>query len=212
MAELSDFKFLGYFADPTLSDEELLTKFEKYPEFNKVNPGIHLHPPNVIRYIILMYDMNSEMKEYWPNIGERKRECALMSGFKLNDQGIFHETVEEMLIGNNPMVNAMCVRYIRLFENPYYPTYVTIWNLLNTEIANSFEPQESKNIASIQNNITKLNKQISEYSKMLFQGDDMIALKKALYANMERENLGLRPEEIATAIARGSFKPTEGLF
>lgn len=211
MAELIDFNFSEHWLDPTLSDKEILEKVEPFPEFLD-NPGTHISVPNAVRYISLMYDMRSELREHYPDTGVRKRECALMSGFELDVETYFHETVEDMLIGENPVVNSMIVRYIRLFDNPYYLTYVTSWNLLFTEIANSFQPQESKNITTINNNIIKLNKQISDMAEIVFKGDDTKALKKALYKNMEREHLGLRPEEIASAISGGTFKPTKDLF
>ena len=211
MAELSDFNFSEHLIDPMLSNDELLERVKDHPEFQD-NAGIHLHIPKVIRYISLMYDINSKMAEHYPENGVRKRECAMMCGFKLEDEGVLNETVEDMLIGENPVVNAMIVRYIRMHNNPYYLTYVTTWNLLFTEIANSFEPQESKNITSIQNNIVRLNKQIEDTAEKLFKGDNNKALKKELYKNMERENLGLRPEEIATSISQGKFRPSKDAF
>lgn len=211
MAELIDFNFDQHKLNPHLSNEEILEWAEQYPEF-KLPPGAHIPLPNAIRYISLMYDLNTRMGEQYPDVRIRKRECALMCGFKLDENGMFHETVEDMLIGENPNINAMIVRYIRLFDNPYYLTYVTSWNLLYTEITNSLEPQDSSTISKINENILKLNRQIREMSDIIFKGDDLKALKKALYKNMEREKLGLRPEEMATTITKGNFKPQEDLF
>lgn len=205
MAELRDFNFEGYLVDPTLPDKELLKRFEHLPEFQEKIGGARMMP-HLVRYIILMYDMNSEMKEYWPELGVRKRECALMAGFELTEDQMFDPFVEDILLGRNPYVNDMIVRFVRMFDNPYYLVYVTTFNMLYNEISRSFMDMESKDVKVMNDNLTKLNQQANEYAELMLKGDNLVSLKKGLYKNMEKENLGLRPEEVAAALAKGSYR------
>ncbi len=200
MASLDDFDFTGYLYDPTLPDRDLISALEKFPEF-KVHISKHISRATVIRYIIMMYDFNTEMPEYFPDYMVRKREVARISGFKLRDGDRFREEVEDILIGENQQVNDMIVRYVKLFENPDYVTYVSYWSMLNAEVVKSLAANDAKEVKIIRENIDKLRQTIGELSREIFKGDDSKSLRRALYRGMERDKLGIRPEEKAEMFA-----------
>ena len=112
-----DFKKLNYskfLYDP--SDPDLLVKLAKFKEFNTKFAST-LSKRKVVQYIILMYDKNNdEIRAEYPFYPQRKMEVArcvgLVTGVKAP------KIVEDVLIGGNEVVNAMIIRYLKLFNDP----------------------------------------------------------------------------------------------
>lgn len=191
-----------YLFSPTLKDKELAEALESYPEFQYQN----FYLGKIIRYIILMYDIgNSEIQSMYPEYMTRKRECALMAGFKMKEYR-FSTDVEDILVCNNPDTNKMIIRYVRLFNNPDYVAYVSYWEMLVSEMLASMETSDSKVLKVIRDNISKLREELNQLSDNIFRGDSTHMLRKALYAEMESEKLHLRPEHIAKQIKEGDLK------
>lgn len=177
-------------------DSSSLKKLDKYEEFRA---DAKLPLTKLKNYIILLYDINSEMREQISDLGQRKSLAAEVAGFPLFD-GKFHEGVEDMMIGRNKKFNDMLVRYITLFNSPDYITYTAQWELLYKEITRSFTAEDSKETKEIRLNIDALRKNINELSRIIFYGEDNKELRKALYKHMESDKLRLRPEYFAEDI------------
>lgn len=203
MVSLREINFENHIIDPTLPDKRLVASMEKFPEFKA--PLGALDKANVIRYIVLFYDMASELGKMWPDLFKRKLETAKLAGFKTGKGNKFSEDVADMLIGLNTDVNRMIVRYVKLSPEPDYPTYISYQSMLMQQIVASMKSTDAKEIKEIRQNITDLNKQISVLTGILFRGDDSGSLIKALYSSMEEDKLGIRPEDIAKALRDGTL-------
>lgn len=206
--QLSDFNFDGYLFDPTISDKNLEKAFSKYEEFQEEIPK-SVALGKLIRYIILLYDLSTEMNDVFKDVTTRKRECAILAGFEILDTYRFDSDVEDFIIGRTEVINNMIIKYVRLFNDPDYIILVSYWNMLLHEIGTSMnlnksdgDIKESKDLKDTRINIDALNKHISELSKNIFRDDDNRNLRKALYKTMEKERLILRPEDIASQITK----------
>lgn len=208
--ELQDLDCSVFLYDPSSDDKTLRTTLQKYPEFHATIP--YVDKGKAIRYIILMYDMNNqEIQGHYQDVHTRKRECARLAGFEFTEDG-FNKEVEECLIGQVKEFNDMIIRYVRLFGNPDYISYVSYWNMLFNEQKNSLNSTSPNEIEKIRKNIQSLTQEISRLSTDIFKGDDLKALKKELYRTMEWENLNLRPEHIAKQFDEGEVKLGEDPF
>lgn len=197
--ELLDLNLKGFHIDPKMEKGALITEFSKYDEFNHKIEGIPKE--YILRYIILMYDKNNkEIKNLYPDVELRKRECAYLAGFDRQRNGKFDSNVTNLLIGKDDKFNAMILRYCRFFNDPDYLMYISYWGMLLTEIKRSLSYDEdikSAELRGIRQNIYELKKEIKELELIILNEDDFITLSKALYANMENESQRLRPEHVA---------------
>lgn len=209
---LQDYNFEDYLIDPTLPDDELIARFDQYDEF-KTPLGKELPLYKVIRYIILMYDMYTEMGQIFPDIFLRKREVAQLAGFEMKKKaGIkkFHPDVSQFLVNKNQFTTQMILRYVRMFNNPDYITYVSYWTMLTDQVLASMDPGDAQDVGRIRKNIQDLNRDISVLTTSIFKGDSSRELIKSLYASMEEEQLRLRPEDIANDIKDDKVDVAEG--
>ena len=216
MIQLSDYEFSNYLFDPTITDARLERAMSKYKEFTNELPKL-MKRGKVLKYIVLMYDINTEMNNVFPDLNTRKRECAILAGFIINDDSKFDSDVEDFLIGKNEVINDMIIRYTRLFNNPDYMAYISYCSMLSHEILASLTTtklnrdsvivnKDSADYRYTLNNIDALTKKINDLSKSIFCSDNSTALRKALYKSMEREKLALRPESIADMNDKGEVK------
>jgi hypothetical protein len=192
----------GLLFDPYSPD--LVKELYKYEEFQQdISP---LEKENVFKFIIFMYDMNSELRMTYPQWSERKIKCAMLSGWEADKFGEFDKTVMDMLEGRNDKVNDMITRFCLLFPSPYYAAYIAHWELLARQVKASLSYlADSKETTTIRGNIQSLTKQLEEYSDKIFGGETTIGLKNSLYRTVVKSKLRLRPEIMARDIASGEL-------
>lgn len=199
--ELKDLKLNRLLYDPS-KDTDLIRLKKEYVEFNTPVRGLEAN--KILRYVILMYDRNSELREEYPNIHQRKAIAAQLAGFSLNKNRKFPEVIEEMLLGKIKEVNIMIVKYILLYPDPdalalevYYEMIVRQSTLTMGKIA---DPREYKDILA---NTENLRKKISELTQSVFGGDELNSIKRELYGMIEEKRTAIRPEDIAEKIEKG---------
>lgn len=172
---------------------------DRYEEFRL--PTGHLKIEKVVTWVILMYDLKSEMRMQFPDWRQRKIECARLADWDYSVKtGRFQDSVMEMLNGENEAVNDMICRYCLLFPSPYYSAYVALWEMLVRETRASLDAKDSKTIETMRKNITEMTKQISVYSELIYGGETTVGLQNSLFKTINREKLRLRPEDIAEDI------------
>jgi len=171
---------------------------ERFDEFRQ--PIGHLKIEKVVAWIVLMYDLKSELRMQFPDWRERKIQAAVLAGWEANKYAVFQDSVMEMLNGENEAVNDMIIRYCLLFSSPSYVSYIATWEMLIRETRASLSATESKVIETIRKNIAEFNKQIEDYATKIFGGESSIGLHNALFKTINREKLRLRPEAIAQDI------------
>ena len=154
----------------------------------------------VLKYIIFLYDINSEYRRLYPEYVVRKKETAIKAGFKLNKKSEFDADDEAVILGENADVNLLIMKFLKLFNNPDYILYVSFWELLGGEIVNSIKETDPKIKKVIGDNIGKFGSAISRLEENIFGGKEILSMRNALYATLINERL-LRPEEIARQTA-----------
>ena len=144
-----------------------------------------LTPEPILKYISILYDLNSEIRKNIQDFLTRKRIAAKLAGFELDEYGHFSEDVEKMILGKIPKVNDAIVKYCWLSTlNIYYVVTAAYREMLFKETSSSFEEHDKETIA----NISKLLEKVVENENKLFGGEEVVELRKALYdesSNME---------------------------
>ena len=172
-----------------------------YPEFN-----IELRPLNkncTIRYIALMYDKGSPIFRKIDNIHKQKIEAATLAGFKKKPSGTFSTIVDKMMVGLNPVVNHMIMRFLRLIRDEEFMQFRIYKEKLYTSLGKMQEvddPDELKKIITVNKELTK----VIESIKMEFiRPGDAKQLIETMYEQAEFEDLEITPEIIAERISKG---------
>lgn len=183
---------MGYLFNPS-------TDIEKLKELDQFKVTIR-EIDAILKYIILTYDPDSELRKTHTDFIKRKREAAKRSGLSTTRTGELSDYSKDVLVGSIHEVNGMIISYLKLFNNPWLLQYNAHWNLLSQEMADSNDlgkrtPQERK---LIRENIEKLTDSISMCEKHLFGGIDSENIRNALFADSERdEAIRLKPEHMA---------------
>ncbi len=179
----------------------LLQKFDDplvfWPELNKIEElahaetGPYLPRDKVLRYIFLCYDKGSPVVLHNKDLIKRKYEAALLAGFELIDKK-FQRQVEDVIKCKDPLVNEMICAFVRLFGDDDF-AYITSLKDALYAILPDVQKGEIKDIDKVQ----KLKKEIDQVTEKILVRDNTNNLYLDLYKYIEREKLGLRPEDIA---------------
>lgn len=178
-----------------------LDNFKGYPEFNPDAWEFDISRKQVLTYIVLMYDPNSELQEKVPNYWQRKRISAELAGFPIftkgERKGLFSEQEERILLGESDTINRMCIRYCLLFHDVEYLTLVSYMELFIQETMRVMESNGVKDTKAIIGNIDSLNGKIRELTELVFGGRESEDMRKELYRSVISEMLIIRPELIS---------------
>ncbi len=177
-------------------DKSEVYKLKEFDEFQfEVPAGTTFE--QVAKYIIYLYDKDSDLRSMFFDYRERKKESARLAGFKRGKDGKYDTPVEGIILGQNKEVNHAIMCYLRQSKDPDFIMYSTYWELLSKEIEDALAIDKPKDREYSRKNIEELGNKISELEKSIFGGVEVEELRKALYAEMEKEKLRLRPELIA---------------
>jgi hypothetical protein len=81
----------------------------------------------MLRYVILMYDMNSPLREYYPEVSKRKQFAASIAGYDLNKEDItplfdFKIKIDDEEVPYDDLLNLI-VKYLK-YQNNY------VWSMI----------------------------------------------------------------------------------
>lgn len=175
-------------------DKDTVTRLQEHDEFKQ---QFGLDKQKVISYIILVYDLKTQLRKEYPFFNQRKVVAAELAGFPKKKDGKFTVEYENVLIGKNERVNKAISKYIRLFYNPKYLMLVYYWSILSLEFENINNKKESSDFKNTIANIEKLEAKIVECEEFLYGGQEQRDAVQALYEEVEKEKLAIRPEDIA---------------
>lgn len=179
---------------------KILERFPRlafYPEFNE---PVAIDRNKIIRYIIAVYDRNG-LALYEPNMPKRKNIAADIAGFVRDKEGNHKKQIKEIMDGNDPVVNAMIIRYVKLHRSPKYAALVgmieAFYKILAKMVAG-----EDLSTADVKT-FREFELEIQERSSDIFGGDKSGELIRQLQEDVELEKIELRPEDIAKRIKAG---------
>ena len=81
----------------------------------------------MLRYVILMYDMNSPLREYYPEVSKRKQFAASIAGYDLNKEDVtplfdFKIKIDDEEVPYDYLLNLI-VKYLK-YQNNY------VWSMI----------------------------------------------------------------------------------
>lgn len=81
----------------------------------------------MLRYVILMYDMNSPLREYYPEVSKRKQFAASIAGYDLNKEDVtplfdFKIKIDDEEVPYDDLLNLI-VKYLK-YQNNY------VWSMI----------------------------------------------------------------------------------
>lgn len=141
-------------------------------------------------YISLMYEFNSQLRNMFPNLLDRKRNASIIAGFSMST-GEFAEEVQRCILGQNERFNKKIVKYLSLSNSIDFMTYAVLEDVLYHWLEDSLK----KPSKGAQESIIKLRAQLDSLRQSLFGGEETQDLKKALYEGAATVRLKLTVED-----------------
>lgn len=178
---------------------------EKYDEFNTKFTKKKYH--TIIKYIVLMYDINSPIRDMYSKYSEKKRNAAMIAGFEMS-KGRFKDDIDNILIGEDEHVNRMITRYIVMHNKPLLVAFNAYNEMLYHEMEKSLHLRDAKSLdlKYTRENVDKLTERLNEIYFDIFGGQESLKLKDQLYETMEIDRIKLRPESVAKSIREGDYE------
>lgn len=174
-------------------------KFDIFKKHQEFYLPISLPRRLVLKYIVYCYDQRSPFLH--ENIWTQKQFAAKEAGFEANDENKFLEIVENMIIGENPSINAMICRYVSLSNNIKWMKYVTLQEAY-FKASQQLMEGESKKIKEL----TDIESELEKTQNQLISYDNAANLKKQLFKLYIEEKVELRPEDIARKFVENPIK------
>lgn len=183
---------------------------KKYPELNpnKIKAKVkRMSFDKILRYVMIYYSDNV-LRHTIPEIPRRKKEAALLAGFELSESmGKFGPDVEEMLLCRNHVINKMIVRFLRRSENKKFLQLCVFEEARAKQMQKLIDgigEKEKELTKVVIDNVKTLSDDIEQLERDLLNEDDDIDLLEMMYDEVDYNNLGISPEEIAEAEADGT--------
>jgi hypothetical protein len=173
---------------------EMLVKLPLIKEYKGGKNKIPIN--NLLKYVILMYDVQSPMHKETKEYYQRKRECAKAAGFPVGADGKWRDDVVGILIGEDEWFNDLVVRYLALLALPEYTQLVVYLELLARRTKKILDGEDDDKTHSI---INALTEKIKELTNVIFGSgeiDEIQQARRALYEQAEEERVRMRPEDI----------------
>jgi len=170
---------------------EVYDIFKKYKEFLEETPDIDRK--KLFRYIPLVYDKNSPLRTVISDIKKIKTKAAELAGFNKDDNGRFLKPVEEVILCNDRVVNAMIIRYVLEHKSAKYHEMVVLSEAHVKLSVNVLEAPTDKDIKNFQT----VGTQVDNIKQELLSGDNSSKLQEDLLHYYFEDKLQLRPEDIA---------------
>ena len=174
---------------------------------NYENLKLKQYDDEILRYIILVYDMRSPLWQSIKTHNERKVKSMLMSGFEANSHGRFdHEVESALLYGKDKGIARMFVKYVYLFNSVDYSELVG--NIeLNSKIL--VDIHNNKVTKDSMKNLRETSARIKELTSSLFGGKETKEIEEQLYEQLAMSRISFRPESVVRQVSSGK---TEDVF
>jgi len=181
--------------------------FKRYPELDSKNIKFkRLSFDKVLRYIMIYYS-NNILRFTIPEVIRRKKEAAFLAGFVYGKENKFGPDVEDMLFCRNSEINKMIVRFIRRSENKKFMQLCVFEEARAKQMQKLIDgigEKEKELTKVVIDNVKTLSEDIETLENDILNEDKNEELIEMLYDEVDYNNLGLSPEEIAELNHEGS--------
>lgn len=198
--QFNNIEFRGMMFNPS-KVSETDSVFKIFPDLSKykifrASPGPEINNNLVMLFIMCMYDKATPYRGKFSDVLKRKIEIANDVGFKVDDHGEFETPIEQMLKGQNEVVNGKIVEYVRMHRNFKYTYLVTIEASYYALMLDVMSDATAKRI----NDLRNIQEELEATAMDLVNEDNNPHLKDTVLRYVEEIRLGLRPEDIAKAL------------
>lgn len=167
--------------------------------------------PRAFELIVLLYSVNSPLLQS----DRAKTDAAKYFGYDVFEGKIVDKKVADMLSGQDKVFNEMIIAYCRMQKNDTFSTYVIYKDSLYRLLAALKDGSDEEKTKDTLANIKTIRKEMEGMVDEFLNNDTSVGLKQELFEEVERESLGIRPEEIAEKLEAGEdplpgFKPPYG--
>jgi hypothetical protein len=199
--DFKDMAFNPFHVPMYLDMLEVWPMLKTYPEFD-ISPK-PLNKNHVLRYIAYMYDKGSPIFRKIDNIHKQKLEAATLAGFKKKSAGTFSKHVDQMLVGDNHIVNHMIIRFLRLMRDESFMQFRVYKEKLYDSLSEMNETKDPRQVASliaVNQSLTSVIDSIKIDFVGKANAKELIAV---MYEQAEFEDLEITPELITERILQG---------
>lgn len=177
-------KSFSKLAVPVYGEKKVLEKYEKLVK--KIFPQLYLvrrkDLEELIKYVVLMYDINSPMRKFFNDVDERKRECAVLAGYSFETDGTRLKKIFDFTDKN---IMDLVTNYLKYQNNKVWAILQSneevLWQY-NQELLNPItnfkldkEKLQALDIKSkLMNECDNIIKRIEEYEQKIFGGDQQL--------------------------------------
>lgn len=180
---------------------------KKFPELNpKALKDTRLSFDKILRYVMIFYS-NNVLRYTIPEVMRRKREAAFIAGFEFTKENKFGQWVEEMILCKNMSINKMIVRFLRRSENKKFLQLCVFEEARAKQMQKLIDGEGGKGGETtkyIIDNVKTLSEDIEQLEKDILNEDENIDLIEMMYDEVDYNNLGVSPEDIAALEAEGT--------
>lgn len=197
----SDFKNLMIPFFEIEEGDSILRKFGSrmnYKEFkvNLLSDGLDKN--QIIRYIACVYDKESPFRSEYPDVNTRKSMAMIFLGVELDDDGAFPPDIEKVMLNKNDHVNKMIVRYGMMHRNHDYSLLIALEDDFGRKMK-AIHEGSTYNFGEVD----KISDKLETLHAKILSGDRSKELRDELYSFIEKDTLGLRPENMAKKLNDG---------
>lgn len=169
---------------------ELIKSFKEY----KGN-----YKDRLIKYICYLYDPNSPLKEFFPDMSRRKEQAAILAGFDLEDNST-KDIVSDMMSLKNKGVLLMIDEYLRFVNSRTWSMIVSneeTFYEYQSKLLRSVEAERDKDLlqalqikGKIMEDLDNINERLEKYYLKLYAGDEDLVKTITTRRTITPENLG----------------------
>jgi len=170
-------------------------KDEEYSLINKF--GL----TKVFRFIVFAYDRKSPLvSNLTMSVIKRKTEALLLAGFIIDED---NDDIFNIVTCRNRPIAKLIGRYCRIQHNMKFTSLMSKMDAHynETEYLRT-ETDASKRTACLKNQ-NQLEEEIDTLVNTILSGDNAELLKEEIYAQIEMDELGIMPEDIAKKLIEG---------
>jgi hypothetical protein len=185
--------------------EEMLPKLPMIKEYKGGRGKIPID--SILKYLVLMYDVQSplhrEVKDYYG----RKKESALYAEFPTKD-GRWRDDAQSILIGTDKWFNGLLAQYLSLQATPEYMQLVIYLELLARKTRGILDGDIDDKTHVIVKSLTESIRELTDKVFGTAGEDEVQAARQALYAKAEEDRVRMRPEDIIGLLNEEGILPS----
>jgi hypothetical protein len=180
-------------------DKDLINKvprLELIPSFKNYKGDFK---DRIIKYICYLYDPNSPLKEFFPDMLRRKEQAAILSGFDLEDNRT-KDIIEGVMSLKNKGVLSMIDEYLRFVNSRTWSMIVSneeTFYEYQSKLLRSVEAERDKDLlqalqikGKIMEDLDNINERLEKYYLKLYAGDEDLVKTITTRRTITPENLG----------------------